>query len=82
MDDQVGVKRFGLLWRPWLVAAIFVIAAVHAQAQDPFVGQEGKEAGGIWEEGVEALRATFRSTTIADISRREAEDAGAGMYHI
>ena len=52
------------------------------QALDGVVGQEGKEAGGIWEEGVEALRATFRDTTIADISRREAEEAGAGMYHI
>jgi hypothetical protein len=31
---------------------------------------------------VESLRATFRSTTIADIARREAEEAGAGMYHI
>jgi Rrf2 family cysteine metabolism transcriptional repressor len=52
------------------------------QALDGVVGQEGKEAGGIWEEGVESLRATFRSTTIADIARREAEEAGAGMYHI
>ena len=52
------------------------------QALDGVVGQEGKEAGGIWEEGVEALRATFRSATIADIARREAESAGAGMYHI
>src|SRR6266550_995810 len=33
-------------------------------------------------EGVEALRGVFRSTTIADISRREAEEAGAGMYYI
>ena len=31
------------------------------QALDGVVGQEGKEAGGIWEEGVESLRATFRS---------------------
>jgi Rrf2 family transcriptional regulator, cysteine metabolism repressor len=52
------------------------------QALDGVVGEEGKEAGGIWEEGVEALRATFRSTSIADVARREAEKAGAGMYHI
>jgi hypothetical protein len=44
--------------------------------------QVGKEAGGIWEQGVEALRDVFRSTTIADIARREAQEAGAGMYHI
>jgi Rrf2 family cysteine metabolism transcriptional repressor len=52
------------------------------QALDGIVGEEGKEAGGIWEEGVEALRSTFRSTSIADIARREAEETGAGMYHI
>ena len=52
------------------------------QALDGVLGEEGKEAGGIWAEGVEALRSTFRSNTIADIARREAEEAGAGMYHI
>jgi len=52
------------------------------QSLDGKVGEEGKEAGGIWEQGVEALRDVFRSTTIADIARREAEEAGAGMYHI
>jgi Rrf2 family transcriptional regulator, cysteine metabolism repressor len=52
------------------------------QALDGVVGQEGKEAGGIWGEGVEALRATFRSTSIADVARREAEEAGSGMYQI
>jgi Rrf2 family protein len=52
------------------------------QALDGVVGEEGKEAGGIWEEGVEALRATFRSTSIADIARREADEVGTGMYHI
>jgi Rrf2 family protein len=52
------------------------------QALDGVVGEEGKEAGGIWEEGVEALRATFRSTSIADIARREADEVGTGIYHI
>jgi hypothetical protein len=31
---------------------------------------------------VEALRETFRSNSIADIARREADEAGAGMYYI
>ena len=52
------------------------------QALDGVVGEEGKEAGGIWEEGVEALRTTFRDTSIADIARRETEESGTGMYHI
>ncbi len=38
------------------------------QALDGVLGQEGKEAGGIWEQGVEALRETFRSNTVADIA--------------
>ena len=52
------------------------------QALDGKVGEEGKEAGGIWAEGVEALRGVFRSTTIADIARREADEAGSQMYYI
>ena len=52
------------------------------QALDGKVGEEGKEAGGIWAEGVDALRTVFSQTTIADIARREAAEAGAGMYHI
>jgi Rrf2 family protein len=52
------------------------------QALDGRVGQEAKEAGGIWEEGVEALRAVFSETTIGDIARRESEGGGARMYYI
>lgn len=52
------------------------------QALDGIVGEEGKEAGGIWAEGVEALRETFRSNTIADIARRESQESGTGMYYI
>ena len=49
---------------------------------DGRVGEEAREAGGIWAEGVGALREVFRSTTIADIASREASEAGAGMYYI
>ena len=52
------------------------------QALDGRVGEEAHEAGGIWKQGVEALRGVFSQTTIADIARREAEIAGAGMYYI
>jgi Rrf2 family transcriptional regulator, cysteine metabolism repressor len=52
------------------------------QALDGVVGEEGKEAGGIWAEGVEALRETFSSNTIADIARRESQESSAGMYYI
>ena len=46
------------------------------------VGQEADEAGGIWAEGVTALRKVFGQTTIAEVARREAEEAGSGMYFI
>ena len=52
------------------------------QSLDGRVGEEASEAGGIWAEGVDSLREVFRSTTIADIARREAEDAGSQMYYI
>ena len=52
------------------------------QALDGKVGQEADEAGGIWAEGIESLRKVFRETSIADIERREAEDAAARMYFI
>ena len=52
------------------------------QALDGTLGQEGKEAGGIWEQGVESLRETFRSNTVADIAQREDQESGSGMYYI
>jgi len=52
------------------------------QALDGRVGEEGKEAGGIWAEGVDALRDVFSRNTIADIAAREAAESGGRMYHI
>lgn len=52
------------------------------QALDGKVGQEADEAGGIWLDGVTALRKVFGETTIAEIQRREDEEAAARMYFI
>jgi Rrf2 family protein len=78
LQSQRGVKGGYTLARP--PEEITVLEVV--QALDGRVGQEADEAGGIWREGVESLRGVFSSTTIADIARREAAEAGAGMYHI
>jgi Rrf2 family transcriptional regulator, cysteine metabolism repressor len=78
LNSQRGVKGGYTLARP--AEDITVLEVV--QALDGKVGEEGKEAGGIWAEGVEALRSVFSSTTIADIARREADEAGSQMYYI
>jgi Rrf2 family protein len=52
------------------------------QALDGMIGQEADEAGGIWAEGVEALRAVFGQTTISEIVERESSEAQSGMYFI
>jgi Rrf2 family protein len=78
LASQRGVKGGYTLARP--PEDITVLEVV--QALDGKVGQEADEAGGIWGEGVNALREVFSSTTIADIARREAAEAGAGMYYI
>lgn len=78
LQSQRGVKGgYTLARAPDEISVLDVV-----QSLDGRVGEEAKEAGGIWAEGVEALRTVFRSTTIADIARREAESEGGGMYYI
>jgi Rrf2 family protein len=78
LHSQRGVKGgYTLARAPEEITVLEVV-----QSLDGKVGQEADEAGGIWGEGVNALRNVFSSTTIADIARREADAAGAGMYHI
>lgn len=78
LTSQRGVKGGYSLARP--ADQISVLDVV--QALDGRVGEEAREAGGIWAEGVGALREVFAKTTIADVAQREAAEAGAGMYFI
>ena len=78
LTSHRGMKGGYTLSRP--ADEINVLEVV--QALDGKIGQEADEAGGIWAEGVGALRKVFTQTTIAEIARREAEAAGSGMYYI
>jgi Rrf2 family transcriptional regulator, cysteine metabolism repressor len=78
LTSHRGVKGGYTLSRP--AEEINVLEVV--QALDGKIGQEADEAGGIWADGVGALRKVFNRTTIAEIARREVEGAGASMYHI
>lgn len=78
LTSQRGVKGGYRLARS--AEQITVLEVV--QALDGRLGQEGKEAGGIWADGVESLRSVFTRATIADVARREEAEAGSGMYYI
>jgi Rrf2 family transcriptional regulator, cysteine metabolism repressor len=78
LSSQRGVKGGFRLARP--ADRITVLEVV--QALDGRIGEEATEAGGIWAEGVEALRGVFAATTIEDIARREQAEAGIDNYSI
>lgn len=76
--SQRGVRGGYKLAKP--ANQITVLEVV--QSLDGKVGEEANEAGGIWADGVGALRDVFGSTTIADIAAREAREQKQQMYYI
>lgn len=45
-------------------------------------GLEAPAEGALWSDAVEGVRALLAGTTIAAVAEREAQEAGASMYHI
>lgn len=78
LSSQRGVGGGYRLARP--AERITVLEVV--QALDGRIGSEGPEAGGIWAEGVDALRVVFERATIAEIAQRESASAGNTSYQI
>ena len=46
------------------------------------LGTDAADAGEVWVDTVNAVKRLLRATTILDVAQREAQAAGAAMYHI
>jgi Rrf2 family protein len=75
LTSQRGVKGGFRFARP--PAAITVLEVVEC-----LDGRIGAGATGVFNDAASAARTVLGQTTIADVIEREAQDAGAAMYHI
>ena len=78
LQSQRGVKGGYTFARP--PADITVLEVVELLEGE--LGADATANGAVWTEAVEAVRSVLSGTTIADISEREAQAAGAPMYYI
>jgi Rrf2 family transcriptional regulator, cysteine metabolism repressor len=78
LQSQRGVKGGYSFARP--ASEITVLEVV--QLLEGELGAEAPASGPVWIEAVEAVKGVLQATTIADVAEREAQAAGAQMYHI
>jgi Rrf2 family cysteine metabolism transcriptional repressor len=78
LQSQRGVKGGYSFARP--PAEITVLEVVELLEGE--LGADAAANGAVWTEAVDAVRTVLRATTIADVSEREAQAAGAQMYYI
>jgi Rrf2 family protein len=78
LQSQRGVKGGYSFARP--PAEITVLEVVELLEGE--LGADATARGAVWTEAVEAVRSVLSATTIADVSEREAQAAGAQMYYI
>ena len=78
LQSQRGVKGGYSFARP--PSEITVLEVVELLEGE--LGTDAAANGAVWTEVVDAVRSVLRATTIADVSEREAQAAGAQMYYI
>jgi Rrf2 family cysteine metabolism transcriptional repressor len=78
LQSQRGVKGgYSFARPPTEITVLEVVELLEGE-----LGADAAASGGVWTEAVDAVRAVLRATTIADVSEREAQAAGAQMYYI
>ena len=78
LHSQRGVKGGYSFARP--ADELTVLEVV--EALEGSLAVDARTQGDIWSDAVDALRERLAALTIAEVSQREAREAGAQMYHI
>ena len=78
LQSQRGVKGGYSFARP--PAEITVLEVVELLEGE--LGADATSNGAVWTEAVDAVKSVLGATTIAEVSEREAQAAGAPMYYI
>jgi Rrf2 family protein len=78
LQSQRGVKGgYSFARPPGEVSVLEVVELLEGE-----LGADVQDAGPVWIEAIDAVKGVLRGTTIADVAEREAQAAGARMYHI
>jgi Rrf2 family cysteine metabolism transcriptional repressor len=78
LQSQRGVKGGYSFARP--PSEITVLEVVELLEGE--LGSDAAANGPLWTEAAEAVKSVLSATTIAEVSEREAQAAGAQMYYI
>jgi Rrf2 family transcriptional regulator, cysteine metabolism repressor len=78
LQSQRGVKGgYSFARPPTEITVLEVVELLEGE-----LGSDASANGAVWAEAVDAVRAVLSATTIAEVSEREAQQAGAQMYYI
>jgi Rrf2 family transcriptional regulator, cysteine metabolism repressor len=78
LQSQRGVKGgYSFARAPAEITVLEVVELLEGE-----LGREAAASGQIWVEAVDALKGVLAAATIADVAQKEAQAAGATMYHI